>query len=119
MAWHSWDDNHHPVLITENNFGLLTPLRQAQSFSLRLRDDVQSAGLTRFHRVLQASLTTPSADLLVLFNAFTFWIMPQFDLTVNKTVGRVGHPPYLQDNNIHEYIFQKPISLCGWQKIWN
>jgi len=24
LAGHSLDDNHHPVLITENNFGLLT-----------------------------------------------------------------------------------------------
>jgi hypothetical protein len=75
-------------------------LRLAYSiFSSRLRDDFQSAGLTCFHHVLQASLTTPSADLLVLFNAFTFWIMPQFNLTVNKT-----------DRDIH-VAFTGP----GWQ----
>jgi hypothetical protein len=44
--------------------------------------------LTCFHHVLQASLTTPSADLLVLFNAFARRIMPHFNLTVNKRAAR-------------------------------
>jgi alpha-galactosidase len=63
-------DNHRPVLITENNFGLLTPIRPAQGFSARLRDDFQSASLTCSHHVPQASLTIYT-DLLVLFIAFS------------------------------------------------
>src|ERR1044071_8368848 len=49
LAEHLSDDNHHPVLITKNNFGLLTHLPQAEGFSSRLRDDFQPDSLTCSH----------------------------------------------------------------------
>jgi len=55
-------------------------------FSSRLRDDFQFARLM-WLSPLPHSLTV-SANLLVLFIAFGFVIMPQFNLTVNKPMGR-------------------------------
>jgi len=59
------DDNHHPVLITKNNFGSLTDQTMLGS---QLRDDFQFA-LLMWLAPYPHSLTTPSADLLVLINA--------------------------------------------------
>lgn len=84
------DDQHHPVLVTENSSGLLTLLSACGSemiFNL-----FRSPAFTR-----PGSLITYT-DLLFLFTAFDLRIMPQINLSVNKSVGRIGNPSHLRDN---------------------
>ncbi|MBK8616287.1 MAG: hypothetical protein IPN96_04055 [Anaerolineales bacterium] len=59
---HSLDDQHHPVLITKNNFGFPTLKQTLPDFSSQLREDFQSPTRIRF---------TPDLGLADRFDGFT------------------------------------------------
>ena len=63
---HSLDDDHHPVPITKNNFGLLT--FQRMDFRSLLREDFLSALLV--HLSPNRELADNSANVLVPIIAF-------------------------------------------------
>ena len=113
------DDNHHPVLITKNNFGLLTFSQlhydYLANFSLRLRDDFQSASLACSHLTRLAdnySRFTRSLHCLSVFGiiACADYATIQFDRqqswrrtpALNRDllmqIMQCCNPPYLEDN---------------------
>jgi len=73
---HSLDDQHHPVLITKNNFGFPT-LKQTRLISVHSFGRIFNRLRVSASHLTSDSLTV-STDLLVPINAFDFEIIHSY-----------------------------------------